>query len=406
MADEFSSALDRLADNPDSAAMAAVATAAADAEVRHLARLAQLLADSGERLSAPSPDVVDIASSGGPGSLSTVLAPLYARALGARVAKIAVPGRPAGGLDILASLPGYDPDLDATQARDVLDNCGYVHVAAGGAFCPLDARFFVWRQANGAQAVPNLAITSLLAKKLAAGVGRVVLDIRVGAHGSFGPTVEEARPNAQRLIAVAAELGIDAICALTVSSGAAQPWIGRGEALVALAAVLTGDAEGPLAGHARDCLRMAHLAVAATDAVPDEVGLSRDAAAAHETMLAAHGTDPRAFWSRQNTVRTATRAPVTAGDSGSVLIDLGGLRDVLVQRQRGAQALPDVRFPDPAGVRLELHDGEVAHAGTLLALVRDDDDPVQLAEQIAPHLRTVATSDSPNGRFSMEIVHG
>lgn len=96
----------------DPTAMRAVATAATNADVAQLARLTQLLADSGERLIATSSDVVDIASSGGPGSLSTLLAPLYARALGARVAKIAVPGRPAGGVDVVGTLPGYRPDLD------------------------------------------------------------------------------------------------------------------------------------------------------------------------------------------------------------------------------------------------------------------------------------------------------
>ncbi|MCW3045762.1 MAG: pdp [Solirubrobacterales bacterium] len=316
MNDDLDRALDRLADFPDLPAMAAVAASAGDAEVSQLARLTWLLADSGERLGPPSRDVVDIASSGGPGSLSTLLAPLYARALGVRVAKIAVPGRPAGGLDVLASLPGYDTDLDAPAARRVLDDCGYVHVAAGGAFCPLDARFFAWRQANGAQAIPNLAITSLLAKKLAAGVGRVVLDIRVGAHGNFGATAADARPNATRLVAVAAELGIRAICVLTVSSGAAQPWIGRGEALVALASVLAGTADGALNAHAQDCLHMAGLAVDASDAASDRGALAPAATSAHEAMLAAHGTDPQTFWSRQRTIATVPRHVVTAEDTG------------------------------------------------------------------------------------------
>src|SRR4051794_2270573 len=99
--------------------MAAVASAASSGDVGQLARLAKLLGESGERLTAAAPDIVDIASSGGPGSLSTLLAPLYARAHGVRVAKIGVPGRPAGGLDTLATLSGYRPNLDASAARRV-----------------------------------------------------------------------------------------------------------------------------------------------------------------------------------------------------------------------------------------------------------------------------------------------
>src|SRR3989442_918810 len=96
-------------------------------------------------------------------------------------------------------------DRDAGAMADVA-----ARVAAGEAFCPLDAQFFAWRQANGFQAVPALATTSLLAKKVAAGVGRVVLDVRVGPHGNFGRTHDEARAHAERLVAVAGHLGIEA----------------------------------------------------------------------------------------------------------------------------------------------------------------------------------------------------
>jgi pyrimidine-nucleoside phosphorylase len=384
--------------------MAAVAATAPDADVPHLARLTRILADSGERLGPPSPDVVDIASSGGPGSLSTLLAPLYARALGVRVAKIAVPGRPAGGLDVLASLPGYHAEVDAASARRVLDSCSYVHVAAGRAFCPLDANYFAWRQANGAQAIPNLAIASLLAKKLAAGVGRVVLDIRVGAHGNFGTTLSEARSNAHRLIAVAAELGIRAICVLTTSSGATQPWIGRGEALVALATVLTGTADGTLSVHAGHCAEMARLAVDSPDAAGDPAALAAAATEAHEAMLAAHGADPRSFWSRQRTIASARRQPVIADRTGLAQIDLGALRRVLVERQRMAEPLNGACFPDPAGVKLELGDGATVHAGMHLARVRDDDDPVQLAERIRPHIHIEKVPISDTVPSGMEVV--
>lgn len=407
MSHDLDRALDRLADVQDDAAMAAVAAASSDAQVTQLARLTRLLAESGKCLAAPSPNVVDIASSGGPGSLSTMLSPLYARALGVQVAKIAVPGRPAGGLDVLASLPGYDPDLDLTRARKVLDECGYVHVAAGQLFCPLDARFFAWRQANGAQTIPNLVITSLLAKKLAAGVGRVVLDIRVGAHGNFGTTVAAARPNAARLIAVAAELGIRAICILTAGSGTAQPWIGRGEALIALAHVLTGTPGDPsLSVHAEDCVRMALLAADLGDPPTDRCALTLAACRAHEAMLAAHGADPQIFWSRRRAIASAPRQAIPAERTGSVQIDLDGLRAVLVARQRASEPLAGARFPDPAGVYLEAGDGAPVNCEAVIAHVRDDEDPVYLAKQIAPHLQIIEGPPDDAPVSAMEIIDG
>lgn len=165
----MSAAIDHLARDASDAAMANVAGKAGDASDDDLARLTEVLADSGERIAAVSAERIDIASSGGPGSLSTLLAPLYARALGAVVSKIAVPGRPAGGLDVLASLAGFRPDPGRAEARRVLEASGYLHIRAGRTFCPLDARFFAWRQANDMQAVPALAITSLLSKKAGGG---------------------------------------------------------------------------------------------------------------------------------------------------------------------------------------------------------------------------------------------
>ena len=52
-------------------------------------------------------DCTDLASTGGPGSISTMLVPLMARASGVPVAKVGVPGRPAGAVDVLSNVPGY-----------------------------------------------------------------------------------------------------------------------------------------------------------------------------------------------------------------------------------------------------------------------------------------------------------
>ncbi len=61
--------------------------------------------------------VADVASTGGPSSLSTLLSPLFLRAGGAVVPKLGVPGRPAGGIDCLAQIPGYRTELSAQEVE-------------------------------------------------------------------------------------------------------------------------------------------------------------------------------------------------------------------------------------------------------------------------------------------------
>jgi len=227
-----------------------------------VAKLAMHLAVSGERLGWGSTGwTADVASTGGPGSLSTLLAPLWLVVFGRRVVKLAVPGRPAGAIDSLGTIPGYRVQLASDDVRSVVADCGFAHFLADQRFAPLDAALFEYRRRNGAVAVPTLAAASLLAKKLAVGVRLMGLDVRVGEHGNFGRSNTEARNNAALFCAAARLLGIEAVAFVASESGPVQPWIGRGESLVALAHTLgirRVDGEDLwLEEHARDCWRMA-----------------------------------------------------------------------------------------------------------------------------------------------------
>ncbi len=69
------------------------------------ADLARSVASSGAQISARASFSADVASTGGPTSLSTLICPLFLRAAGAVVPKLGVPGRPAGGIDSSLKFP-------------------------------------------------------------------------------------------------------------------------------------------------------------------------------------------------------------------------------------------------------------------------------------------------------------
>ncbi len=364
------SLVDKFRSDPTDEAMRAVIDRARTSQITDddIAYLATTLGRSGTVLSIPGgQSATDLASTGAPTSLSTLLGPLYLRAMGCCVPKLGVPGRPAGGVDALAQLPGYRVNLTGDEVMACIDRCGYAHFLADGEHAPLDARLFRFRQQSGAQSIPELAIASLLSKKIAVGLQRAGLDVRVAPHGNFGGTWEEARRNARRFWSVAAIVGIDTSCFLTDARFPYQPFVGRGESLVALKEIFAGRHDQSLGDHAKLCFAMA----CATAGHPGgDLRAKMEAAEKHfYDNLLAQGSSQDAFEEYVDKVRNGHRFQFVAKDHGFVCVRLDRLRD-LILRFQSAGALGGAVFPDGMGMVLCKIPGELVRPGDLIATVR------------------------------------
>jgi thymidine phosphorylase len=285
------------------------------------------------------------------------------------VPKLGVPGRSAGGIDVLAQLEGYRINLALRDIEEVLARCGYAHFLADENFAPSDALLFKYRQASGSQDVPALAAASLLAKKIACGVRFAGLDVRVAPHGNFGKTFQEARQSAQLFCAAAAAAGIRAVAILTDARRPYQPYIGRGEALVALKAIFDGRAECLLAEHGDRCRLMAeHVASLAGQR---RSGRAIDLGGIFAQNLEAQGSSSAAFEQKVYAIGAEHRRGVLAEQSGFVCLDLAQLREIFVD----FNAPPDSgqAFPDEFGIVLRADVGSYAEKGKVLATVRVPD---------------------------------
>ena len=333
-----------------------------------LAYLAAVLGRSGNVLEIPQRQpIADLASTGAPTSLSTLLGPLYLRAMGFCVPKLGVPGRPAGGVDTLAQLPGYRVKLTNKEVMDCIEQCGYSHFLAGEEQAPLDARLFRYRQRSGAQDVPELTIASILSKKIAVGLDNAGLDVRVAPHGNFGATWAEARRNARRFSRIATIAGIDSVCFLTDARFPYQPFVGRGESLVALKDIFSGRRDPLLENHAKLCFAMACATVSqpATD-LPSQT----NAAEKHfYDNLLAQGSSQDAFETYVHKVRRGHNFEYLAKRHGFFCINLDRLRDLFLQFQPVGVEL-DVVFPDRIGIVLKKMPGDLVRPGDLIATVR------------------------------------
>ncbi len=233
------------------------------------------------------------------------------------------------------------------------------------------------RQALGAQQVPELVIASLLAKKVAMGVASAGLDVRVAGHGNFGANAATARANASRFVTVACHLDIRAACFLTDASVPYQGHLGRGESLIALAAVIEDRVEGDLASHARECFAMA---AATIDAGGAQMPEARQLKTALRSCLEAHGTTLAAFERRVGVLKAAQRISHRAARDGFVTYDLDRLRRLLVARQSAVSGEP---FADPAGVVLSAPAGSRVGRGDVLMSIRVPLGEEDLADQLA-----------------------
>jgi pyrimidine-nucleoside phosphorylase len=172
-------------------------------ETQHLTTA---MMQSGSVLEYPkdSPPKVDKHSTGGVGDkISLVLAPLLA------CDNVWVPmvsgrglGITGGTLDKLESIPGFNVHLDERRALQQLEQIGLFMVGQTADFCPADKKLYALRDVTGTVPSPALIVASIMSKKLAESLDRLVLDVKFG-RGAFMKT----RAEAEQLAAAMCEVG-------------------------------------------------------------------------------------------------------------------------------------------------------------------------------------------------------
>jgi pyrimidine-nucleoside phosphorylase len=176
------------------------------------AALTLAMRDSGDRFvhTPGGGPVVDKHSTGGIGDkVSLVLAPLVA-CTGCRVPMVSGRGLgiTGGTLDKLEAIPGFNVRPDLTQATAQLDRIGVVMMGQTERFCPADRKLYALRDVTGTVPSIPLITASIMSKKLAESLDRLVLDVKFGS-GAFMRTRAEAEKLAGAMIAVGRETGVE-----------------------------------------------------------------------------------------------------------------------------------------------------------------------------------------------------
>ncbi|MCC6008540.1 MAG: thymidine phosphorylase [Rhodobacteraceae bacterium] len=236
--------------------------------------------DSGEvmRWDLPGP-VLDKHSTGGVGDLvSLALAPMLA-ACGAFVPMLSGRGlgHTGGTLDKLEAIPGYRAEADAERLSRVVRAAGCAIVGATSALAPADRRLYAVRDVTATVESLDLIVSSILSKKLAAGLEGLVLDVKQGS-GAFLPGAEEARALATALVETAGGAGCPTVALITDMDAPLAPVAGN--------ALEVGWACAFLSGAHRHS-RTGEVTLALGEALLVLGGLARKADEARARLLAA-----------------------------------------------------------------------------------------------------------------------
>lgn len=190
-------------------AMAVFFRGMSDAET---AALTASMRDSGRVFQWPagSPPKVDKHSTGGIGDkVSLVLAPLLAcDGLWVPMVSGRGLGITGGTLDKLESIPGFNVHLDEKQCLAQIESLGVFLAGQTADFCPADKKLYALRDVTGTVPSRPLIIASIMSKKLAESLDRLVLDVKFGS-GAFMKTRDDAVQLAQGLQAAGRNNGVD-----------------------------------------------------------------------------------------------------------------------------------------------------------------------------------------------------
>ena len=162
------------------------------------ATLTAAMRDSGRvfRWPSGSPPKVDKHSTGGVGDkTSLVLAPLLAcDGLWVPMVSGRGLGITGGTLDKLESIPGFNVNLSEERCLAQIEKLGLFMAGQTADFCPADKKLYALRDVTGTVPSRELIIASIMSKKLAESLDRLVLDVK------FGPgAVMKTRQDAEKL---------------------------------------------------------------------------------------------------------------------------------------------------------------------------------------------------------------
>ena len=262
---------------------------------------------------------VDKHSTGGVGDKTSILAPL-AIACGATVPMMSGRGlgHSGGTLDKLEAIPVSDRPV-AQSFRDAVANVGGALIGQTSEIAPADRRLYALRDVTGTVESIPLISASIMSKKIAEGIGALVLDVKAGA-GAFMKTREDARRLAESLVSIGNASGVRTEALVTRMDAPLGREVGNANEVVESIETLKGNGPGSRELSVMLAARMLVLARLAPDRAAADLAVRKARVGrgpeAFRRIIEHQGGDPAVIddYSRLPALRISIACRARAGD--------------------------------------------------------------------------------------------
>ncbi|HSR44539.1 MAG TPA: thymidine phosphorylase [Acidimicrobiia bacterium] len=319
---------------------------------------------------------VDKHSTGGVGDkVSIPLAPMVA------ACGVAVPmmsgrglGHTGGTVDKLETIPGFRTRLSPQEFIAVVEKTGLVLAGQSGTLAPADGAIYALRDATGSVPSIPLIASSIMSKKLAVGLGALVLDVKVG-RGAFMKELDQARLLAETMVGIGEARGTPVVAVLTDMNQPLGRMVGNANEIAESVEVLHGGGPRDLVEVvyrlAEEMLLLAEIEATRADArLRLERAVSSGAAfEKFEQVVLAQGGDPAVLHDTSLLAHAKNEHVVLATHAGYVVrIDAFDIGMAALRLGAGRERKEDDIDPG-VGLAIEVKVGDEVNAGQVLARI-------------------------------------
>lgn len=201
----------------------------------------------------PGKYIVDKHSTGGVGDKITLIVLPIVASLGVGVCKMSGRGLgfTGGTADKLESITGYNVNIPINDAIRQVQDIGVCLISQSPEIAVADKKIYALRDTTATVESIDLIASSIMSKKLASGVDKILLEVTVGT-GAFMKTIEDARKLSKTMVKIGKLAGVETKAVITSMSEPLGRNVGNALEIKEVITFLLSDEETLFSDELRD----------------------------------------------------------------------------------------------------------------------------------------------------------